>query len=278
MCRGSVPRFARVGERKFVPLGPGRRHNLWPTGSLEFRMSKAQVDRLGDRLRFGVPSETDLRELNDFRQSFSPAYLEAVDLIRARLGVDPTGRPAKSTTAIVEKLLRESVRLSQIQDIAGARIVVANSNDQDEVVEQLGKLFQRVTVVDRREKPSHGYRAVHVILGIRGTPVEVQVRTELQHHWAELSEKLSDLIDPSIKYGGGSESLRKALLSSSTTIASIEGLEVGVAKLVIRANQKGHDLQAELDELRVELQAAGVMAHAELDRLFVDIRTLAGGN
>lgn len=259
------------------PRGLGRGHHLGPTACLHFRMSKAQVDRLGDRLRFGVPSEADLRELNDFRQSFAPAYQEAVELIRARLGVDPTGRPAKSTTAIMEKLRRESVRLSQIQDIAGARIVVANSNDQDEVVDQLGKLFQRVTVVDRRQKPSHGYRAVHVIPGIRDTPVEVQVRTDLQHHWAELSEKLSDLIDPSIKYGGGSESLREALLSSSATIASIERVEVGVAKLEVRASEEGHDLQAEINELRADLQTAGVMAHAELDRLFVDIRTLAGG-
>lgn len=57
--------------------------------------------------------------------------------------------------------------------------------------------------MDRREDPSHGYRAVHVIAEISGKPVEIQVRTSLQHLWAELSEKLSDHRDPAIKYGGG---------------------------------------------------------------------------
>jgi ppGpp synthetase/RelA/SpoT-type nucleotidyltranferase len=33
--------------------------------------------------------------------------------------------------------------------------------------------------------------------------VEIQVRILMQHWWAELSEKLSDTIDPEIKYGGG---------------------------------------------------------------------------
>jgi ppGpp synthetase/RelA/SpoT-type nucleotidyltranferase len=36
-------------------------------------------------------------------------------------------------------------------------------------------------VIDRREKPSHGYRAVHVIVECGGRMVEIQVRTELQH-------------------------------------------------------------------------------------------------
>jgi ppGpp synthetase/RelA/SpoT-type nucleotidyltranferase len=105
--------------------------------------------------------------------------------------------------SIVEKLHRESIRLSQVQDIAGCRIVVPTIAEQEKAVELLRTKFTDATVVDRREKPSHGYRAIHVIPQIDGMPVEVQLRTSLQHLWAELSEKLSDLRDPSIKYGGG---------------------------------------------------------------------------
>lgn len=46
-------------------------------------------------------------------------------------------------------------------------------------------------------------RAVHVIVENSGKLIEVQVRTPLQHLWAELSEKLSDVVDASIKYGTG---------------------------------------------------------------------------
>jgi ppGpp synthetase/RelA/SpoT-type nucleotidyltranferase len=42
--------------------------------------------------------------------------------------------------------------------------------------------------------------------------VEIQVRTSLQHLWAELSEKVADVFDPLIKYGGG-DSVTIALIS-----------------------------------------------------------------
>jgi hypothetical protein len=55
--------------------------------------------------------------------------------------------------------------------------------------------------VDRRSKPSYGYRAVHVIPSITGKPVEIQLRTQLQHLWAELSETLAFRFYVGLKYG-----------------------------------------------------------------------------
>ena len=166
-------------------------------------LSKTQVDKLGDRLRKGDITEADLRLLDDYRRSFSEAYEFVVRAIRDELGLEPTGRPAKSTTSIIEKLLRESIRLSQIQDIAGCRLVVSGIEEQNGTVTLLQKLFRGVTVVDRRKNPSHGYRAVHLIVRHEGKLVEIQVRTSLQHLWAELCEKEADVFDPLIKYGGG---------------------------------------------------------------------------
>src|SRR5262249_17324000 len=75
---------------------------------------------------------------------------------------------------------------------------------------------------DRRIHPSHGYRAVHVIIKNSEKTIEVQIRTELQHDWSELSEKLSDKIDPFIKYGGGDKEIQKWLCDISAKIKSYE--------------------------------------------------------
>src|SRR5204862_1558102 len=114
--------------------------------------------------RGGDISEDDLRMLDHYRRSFSIAYEVIVGTIRNELGLEPTGRPAKSTTAIADKLLRESIRLSQLQDIAGCRIILAGIEEQNETVDSLQKLFSNVVIVDRRNNPSHGYRAVHVVV------------------------------------------------------------------------------------------------------------------
>jgi ppGpp synthetase/RelA/SpoT-type nucleotidyltranferase len=46
-----------------------------------------------------------------------------------------------------------------------------------------------------------GYAAVHVIVFPEGTPIEIQIRTAWQHEWAELFEKLADLVGRGIRYG-----------------------------------------------------------------------------
>ena len=184
------------------------------------------MDQLGDRLRKGKIKEEDFHLLDAYRRSFAEAYEEVAAIIRDATQLDPTGRPAKSTTSITEKLRRETIRLSQMQDIAGCRLVVKDVVAQDQVVEQLKSVLPKVVVVDRRKQPSFGYRAVHIIATARNKPIEIQVRTDLQHLWAQLSEKLSDVFDPAIKYGGGDPKIQELLSSFSTLVASYERMEL----------------------------------------------------
>jgi ppGpp synthetase/RelA/SpoT-type nucleotidyltranferase len=182
-------------------------------------VSKTQIDRLGGRLKQGPHTESDLRLLDEYRRSFGEACEAVVRTIR-ELGEAPTARLAKSTLSIVEKLRRESIRLSQMQDIAGCRVVVADIMQQDELVASLRTAFPAAAVIDRRDNPSYGYRAVHVIAEVSEKPVEIQVRSSLQHLWAELSEKSSDVLDPAIKYGGGPEEWRTFLIERSEAVAA----------------------------------------------------------
>src|SRR5207247_5738309 len=88
--------------------------------------------------------------------------------------------------------------------------------------ESLSGSFADIRIDDRRNRPSYGYRAVHVLVKPLGKVVELQVRPELQHWWAELSERLSDAFDPALKYGGGPEEVRDTLLDVRWYFSSLD--------------------------------------------------------
>jgi ppGpp synthetase/RelA/SpoT-type nucleotidyltranferase len=193
-------------------------------------ISKTQIDQLGERLRKENISEDDLRQLDVYRESFADAYEEVVASIRSATRLEPVGR-WKTNISIIAKLLRErTMRLGRMQDIAGCRVVVDGILVQDSVVQQLVSAFPTAKVQDRRKKPSYGYRAVHLIATARHKLVEIQVRTELQHLWAQQSELLADRIDPAIKYGGGDPSLQYILSFTGDTVSYLEAAEVYPAK------------------------------------------------
>ena len=81
------------------------------------KLSTSQINKLGERLRKGQASDDDLRALDTFRLSFTSAY-DRVFHELGKLGLNPGGRPAKSTPSIIAKLNRERGRLSKMQDIA----------------------------------------------------------------------------------------------------------------------------------------------------------------
>jgi putative GTP pyrophosphokinase len=209
--------------------------------------------------------------LDAYRRSFRDAYETVVRTAREQLLLEPTGRSAKSTSSIIEKLRRESIRLGQVQDIAGCRIVVSDVLEQDRAVNSLCGVFSGASVVDRRANPSYGYRAVHVIVPVSGKAIEIQVRTRLQHLWAELSEKYADILDLSIKYGGGPRVIRQGLADTSDFVARYENREttLRVDQEVSRSEQELKERQAILAAYReelVQILAAGINALESIKR------------
>lgn len=217
--------------------------------------SKSVVDRLGRKLKDGPITESDILLLDSYRRSFGKAYETVVAEIGQALDLAPTGRPAKSTSSVIEKLRRETIRLTQIQDIAGCRIVVPGILEQRKTVEALIAKFPEARILDRRGNPSHGYRAVHVVPVVNSKPVEIQVRTKLQHLWAELSEKFSDLFDPAIKYGGGPKDHQVILTSLSNLVARLEKLEEAIPQAGSTNSEKDlvREILALKEDLAVEL-------------------------
>ena len=206
------------------------------------KLSKTKIDQLGERLK-QARSDEDIRLLDEYRFSFGEAYETVISRVRGIVPAPPSGRPVKTTDSIVDKLRRESIRLTQMQDIAGCRVVVEDIAEQNRSVAALIAAFPMAAVMDRRVKPSYGYRAVHVIPKISGKPVEIQVRTILQDLWAKMSERASDTIDQNLKYGGGPPEWLTFLDGSSKGVASLENSEVFIGT----AEKAGDDIRQMLD-------------------------------
>lgn len=155
-------------------------------------LSRSAIDRLGERLRTGGSPE-DHELLTQFRDAHVGPLENMKTLLVRQLRDGPPhydlSARVKTVPTLIEKLQREgNMALHQMQDIAGVRIVITEGRTaQDATVRLVEDAFHtiaptgKVRVVDRREKPSHGYRAVHVIAKHADIFVEVQVRTELQH-------------------------------------------------------------------------------------------------
>jgi ppGpp synthetase/RelA/SpoT-type nucleotidyltranferase len=108
---------------------------------------------------------------------------------------------------LVDKLRRPpSLPLGSFHDVAGARIVIDGGRwEQDQAGDRIMAAFadcpKPPQQIDRRERPSHGYRALHVIVFEDATPVEIQIRTQLQDAWAQITEKLGDMWGRGLRYG-----------------------------------------------------------------------------
>ena len=222
-------------------------------------ISRTQIDRLGGRLRASdTISEPDLRLLQDVRAGYDEALAVVATRLSRELGLH-AGTRLKTVGTIVDKLKRESVRLSQMQDIAGGRLVIEGGLDeQDDVVGQVVRLFPGAHVVDRRANPSHGYRAVHVIVSVDRRLIEVQVRTELQDLWAQVVERIADAYGREIRYGAVPNdptraSVVQALMALANTIAKAEHLDAELARL--RKVLQDHRHQAHAGALPEDLEA-----------------------
>lgn len=169
--------------------------------------TKSQIARLGKNLvASDPPQDVHLRHLQRLLELYDEALEKATDRIQKDLDIRATSR-LKTTGTLIEKLKRSGGRsLPNIQDVAGARIVVDGTlSDQTKLAEALQFLFsdgaKAPSVKDRRIDPMHGYRAVHLVVFVDDRPIEIQIRTKPQDRWANAYEKLADVVGRGIRYG-----------------------------------------------------------------------------
>jgi ppGpp synthetase/RelA/SpoT-type nucleotidyltranferase len=194
------------------------------------RLTRTQVDRLGDRLVAG-PTLPDSEDYFGLRDAYAPALATIEERLRATLPEwPPVGRLKTLDSALAKLRRKEARRLSTMQDIAGCRIVVTDVSYQDTAVGTITTAFGDARVHDLRSGSATGYRAVHVVVdteiarGFTGQ-VEIQVRTALQDDWAQVSEKLADLHGDAVKHGPVRGEIGAFLLRLSDRIREFEEAE-----------------------------------------------------
>ncbi|QQK76926.1 GTP pyrophosphokinase family protein [Salicibibacter cibarius] len=155
-----------------------------------------------------------------------------------------TGR-VKPMTSIQEKAKRKNIALeslhTEMQDIAGLRIVCQFVTDIDTIVDML-RSRNDITVMSERdyikEKKSSGYRSYHMVIdypvhtieGTRHVLAEIQIRTMAMNFWATIEHSLN------YKYSGE--------------------IPEHVKRRLVRAAEAAYNLDEEMSKIQDEVREA----------------------
>lgn len=186
--------------------------------------TKSRLDKAGRSLANpeGV-DEYELLELEEDFDAFRAAHLQPLSEMTIELqnwlaahgGNYYIAQRLKRKPQIVRKLRRLNTRLTQLQDIGGCRIIVDSNKDVDRLNDFLkGKssnsdLFNLKKITDYRVlgRDDSGYRALHYIMSRNGLGLELQIRSKVQHYWAESIERTSVVYGNHLKEGEGDASV-----------------------------------------------------------------------
>jgi ppGpp synthetase/RelA/SpoT-type nucleotidyltranferase len=203
------------------------------------KLSKSRIDKAGLALaKAKFHDEVDFIELeevfDEYRkthlQPLSETTLELQQLLSHYGAQYYIAQRLKRKPQIVRKLNRLSVRLTQLQDIGGCRIIVQKNSDVDKLykylVDTVGSqnVFTIERTTDYRDvgRDDTGYRALHVILRRDGIHLELQIRSRIQHYWAESIERTSVIYGYHLKESEGSPQVIKYFKILSDIFFEIE--------------------------------------------------------
>lgn len=148
-----------------------------------------------------------------------------------------TAQRTKRLQSIVSKLIdRPEMKLTQMQDIAGCRVVL----DHLPAVRELQRIYETLPTKhmftgakDYIDSPrASGYRSLHLKYRFHGTgktkdwndlKVEIQIRTQLQHRWATAVEAAGTFTKQALKSSKGEQDLLRFFALMSSVFAIREG-------------------------------------------------------
>ena len=214
-------------------------------GYVTLPYSKSRIDRAGDALRAHQSGESHLsyeRLVEELAvvEAFRTAHAAPLTRVAANLryyvreasgGAFVVGQRLKRVATIRDKLEREpGMSLSRMHDVGGCRAVLPSQAAVDQALLRL-RAQRRWDLLTRTwdyvaEPKREGYRAKHVVARKDGLLIEIQLRTEVQHTWAELVERLDRSLGTRLKVGQADASVRAVLARGSEIMAAFERGEI----------------------------------------------------
>lgn len=227
-------------------------------------LSKSQVRKAGSTVRaYKIRHEVSIDEyqqaldvISQYRSSVSVPLGKVGMGLRSfvgAVGVDAeVSQRLKRMDTIVEKLsIRESgLSLDRMVDVGGCRVVFAGNN-----LEELRAFEQHIRckwyealqikrckdyVAQPRES---GYRAVHLVVKRDDRLVEIQLRTQRMHQWAQMVEGLSATLGVNFKQDGGGTSVDRFARALSKVHQGLDGMCELTAQDYDELTRCYHDLQ-----------------------------------
>ena len=182
----------------------------------------------------------------------------------------------KRVSSILKKLKRKysnnnpTMKLTQMQDIAGCRVVVSNITLVRELYTNYyinGDLkHKKVNEKDYISNPKpDGYRSMHLIYKYisdkgkakyNGLLIEVQIRSKLQHLWATAVETADFFTRQAIKSNQGDENWKTFFKLVSSAFAIIEK-----SPQIVGTPENEKELYLQIKEKERELQVRKKMSH-----------------
>jgi ppGpp synthetase/RelA/SpoT-type nucleotidyltranferase len=202
-------------------------------------LTRTKIDKAGERLSKETwKTEDQCFESELILDEYRKLYIQPLTEITIKLQswlIDFSeefyiAQRIKRKPQILRKLKRFSIRLSQLQDIGGIRIIFENNKHIDRFIDFMknkisrGHYFSIERETDYREKgrDDSGYRAMHLILMRKEVKIELQLRSRIQHNWAERIERTSVIYGYYLKELEGAKEVLDYFKSLSNVFYEIE--------------------------------------------------------
>lgn len=213
------------------------------------KYTRNKTNRAGDALRNSDSSDDDKNNALKVLSHWRYAHIHPMNVFKNRLErvsqeMDKksfTGERLKRVPSIIKKLNRFSMRLTQMQDIAGCRAIVSDVKTARKLYEehyaQSSLKHRKIKEHDYITEPkSDGYRSIHLVYKFKSDKpgktiyndllVEVQIRSKLQHLWATAVETVGFFMGQAIKSNEGEEDWNEFFKLISSAFAKFEGCPI----------------------------------------------------
>ena len=182
--------------------------------------SKTKIDKAGRALSRNIfKSEDEEIEaeivFDDYRRAHLQPLTDTTYIIQNWLSQFDKqfyiAQRLKRRPQILRKMRRFSIRLTQLQDIGGNRVIVDTNAEVEALRRFLLDRIKRDTTINLFRETDYrvkgrddtGYRALHMILSRDDLKIELQLRSRAQHYWAESIERTSVIYGRHLKENEG---------------------------------------------------------------------------